>query len=551
MSAHKPRGYQQDLINAIYQSWMGGSMNVLAVLPTGGGKTFVFSLIASLFQGAVCAIAHRKELVVQMSIALAREGVVHRVIGPAKLRKAVTNAHMREFGRPFYDPNARVAVASVDTLINADPADPWFAQVQLWIGDEAHHFQQSNKWGRACALFPNARGLGVTATPVRADRKGLGRDNDGVFDALVVGPSMRELIDEGFLAEYRIYCPPSDIKLVGMKVTDSGDFSPVELRKARRESHLTGDVVQNYLRIAKGLQGITFDVDVDNAAATAAAYRAAGIRAEVVSALTPDELRDSIINRFKAGDLDQLVNVDLFGEGFDVPAVRVVSFARATESYGLYVQQFGRALRILEGKTHGIIIDHVGNVVRHGLPDTVRVWTLDRGERRSKTSTLDVVPLRSCLNENCLQVYERALKCCPFCGSAPVPAGRATPELVEGDLVELDPEVLRRLRADVERIDGDPVPPYGADHMVQGAVIRRHGERQKAQKTLRESMALWAGWQAHQNRPDAEAQKRFWFKFGIDVLSAQTLGAKEASELESRVVSDLLLHNVVKIGNTQ
>lgn len=551
MSAHAPRPYQLNLINSIYASWAGGNRNVLAVLPTGGGKTFVFSVIAAAFPGAVCAIAHRSELVVQMSVALAREGVVHRVIGPASLRRAVTRAHLREFNRSFYDPNARVAVASVDTLVNADPADPWFAQVVLWIQDEAHHVLASNKWGRACELFPNARGLGVTATPLRADGKGLGRHADGLFDDLIVGPSMRGLIDQGYLAPYKVYAPKSDIQLANVRITESGDYSPVELRKARRESHITGDVVQTYLRIAPGLQGITFDVDVESATETAAAYRAAGVSAEVVSAKTPTELRDSIIQRFKAGEILQLVNVDLFGEGFDVPAVRVVSFARPTESYGLYVQQFGRALRILAGKSHGIIIDHVGNIVRHLLPDSPKVWTLDRRERRSAKKLDDVVPLRSCLNEECMQVYERVLKCCPFCGHTPEPAGRSTPEMVEGDLIELDAAVLARLRGEVSRVDGDPVFPYGAAFNVKAAVGRRHEERQGAQKTLRQAMALWAGWQSHQGRPDAEAQKRFWFKFGIDVLSAQTLGATDAGALEGRVVSDLLLNNVVQLGADQ
>lgn len=549
MSAHAPRQYQADLITDVYQEWSSGKPNVLAVLPTGGGKTFVFSHIAAAVQGAVCAIAHRSELVVQMSVALAREGVVHRVIGPSTLRRLVTQAHMREFGRPFYDPNGRVAVASVDTLVGLPENDPWLPQVQLWIQDEAHHVLKTNKWGKACAMFPNARGLGVTATPVRSDGKGLGRHVDGLFDSLVIGPSMRELIEMGYLTEYRVFAAPSDIKLDNVKITDSGDYSPVELRKARHESKITGDVVEHYLRIAKGKQGVTFDVDVESATATARAFNAAGVVAEVVSAKTPAQLRDDVVQRFRQGKIMQLVNVDLFGEGFDLPAIEVVSFARPTKSVGLYTQQFGRALRILQGKTHAIIIDHVGNVVRHGLPDRPRDWSLDRRERRTKKKKMDdAIPLRSCLNESCLNDYERSFKCCPYCGHAPEPAGRATPEQVEGDLEELDPTVLARMRGEVARIDGDPVYPYGADFNVKAAVGRRHEERQGAQKSLRDAMALWAGWQTHQGRTDAETQKRFWFTFGIDMVSAQTLGAREAGELEGRVVSTLLRHNVVAMG---
>lgn len=547
MALHTARPYQQDLMHRIYEQWSSGHRNVLAVLPTGGGKTFVFSSITAALQGPVCAIAHRSELVGQMSVALAREGVVHRVIGPSQLRRSITQAHMREFGRPFYDPNARVAVASVDTLVNSDATDPWFRQVHLWIQDEAHHVLAKNKWGKACEMFPNARGLGVTATPTRSDGKGLGRHASGVFDSLVVGPSMRELIDLGYLAEYRVFAPPSDIKLEMVKITASGDFSPTDLRVARRESHITGDVVQHYLRIAAGKQGVTFDVDVESATDTALAYNRAGVIAEVVSAKTPTELRENIVQRFKAGAVRQLVNVDLFGEGFDLPAIEVVSFARPTESFGLFTQQFGRALRLMEGKDRAIIIDHVGNVVRHGLPDARREWTLDGRAAGTRRKLDDAVPLRSCLNAECMSVYERVLKSCPYCGHTPGPAGRNSPEQVEGDLTELSPDVLERLRGEKDRVDGPPFCPHGAAFNVKVAIVRRHEERQSAQKSLRAQVALWAGWQKHLGRDDAEAHRRFWYRFGLDVLSAQTLGEREAADLETRVAAELLSHNVVPL----
>jgi len=165
---------------------------VLLQLPTGGGKTVILARIIRETAGAVCAIAHRRELVSQISLALAREGVRHRVIGPREVVQFCARYHVEETGRSYYDASSAVAVASVDTLV-AREADlrAWASSVRLWVQDEAHHVLTGNKWGLAAAMFPQARGLGVTATPGRADGRGLGRHADGVFDALVSGPGMR------------------------------------------------------------------------------------------------------------------------------------------------------------------------------------------------------------------------------------------------------------------------------------------------------------------------------------------------------------------------
>ena len=548
-TTHKARDYQDDLSRGVRTHWGQGARNVLAVLPTGGGKSFVVAREVSDYQGAACVIAHRGELVTQLSTALAREGVRHRVVGPDSLRRSITAVHMEEFNRSFYDPGARVAVASVNTLALMDPKDPWVRQVGMWVQDECHHVLAENLWGKACKLFPNAFGLGVTATPLRADGKGLGSHADGLFDAMVVGPSMRELIERGYLSEYRVFAPPSDIDLSKVTTTDSGDFSPPKLREARRRSHITGDVVKHYLRIAPGKLGVTFEVDIDSATETAAAYRAAGVTAEVVSSKTPEALRRQILRRFRAREVLQLVNVDLFGEGFDLPAIEVVSMARPTMSYGLFCQQFGRALRPLDGKTHAIIIDHVSNVIRHRLPDAPREWSLDRRERRARSAADDAIPLRTCLNEECAQVYERVLPACPFCGFAPVPADRSAPEFVDGDLLELDPAVLAALRGEAQRLRDEPVYPPSAGIDVRHAIFKRHSERRVSQSELERTIALWAGWQEHLGRGLNETYRRFYHRFGVDIATAQTLGTREAYALLERVAAELQQHNVLEISN--
>lgn len=524
------RPFQQDVTDQTYASWALGMRNVLLVLPTGGGKTVVFSNIMAANQGPSVAIAHRQELVTQISQALARNGVRHRIIGPAAVARTCTTNHLAELRRNYIDPIGSVAVAGVDTLIRHDQNDPWLKQVNLVVLDEGHHCLAGNKWGKCLLMFINARGLAVTATPLRADGQGLGRHADGLMDTMVVGPGGRELITAKWLTDYRIYAPPSDLDLRDVPLSASGDFSPPKLAQAVHKSHIVGDVVQHYLRIAPGKLGITFAVDVEAAGDIAKAYRAAGVMAEVVSANTPDALRSSILRKFRSREILQLVNVDLFGEGFDLPAIEVVSMARPTQSYGLFAQQFGRSLRLLEGKDYAIIIDHVGNVHRHGLPDAPRNWTLDRRERRSKNDTVSIIPTRTC--PQCTAAYERVYNTCPYCGFYAEPSGRGSPELVDGDLSELDAATLARLRGGIDL----PVA-WHPDAIVQATLRKHHRERTEAQAELRERMAMWGGARTHAGDSLATAQRRFYLTYGCDVATAQTLNAREARELMGRIGS--------------
>lgn len=539
----KLRPYQQELIEGVYSAWDAGASNVMAVAPTGGGKTVVLSEIVRANKGASCTIAHRQELVTQISVALNRNEVPHRIIGPDAVIRLAVRLHMEDAGKSFFNPQARDAVAGVQTLLRRQKdLARWFPSVTLWLTDESHHLQKSNQWGKAVLPFINARGVGFTATPVRGDGKGLGRDSDGVFDTMVEGPSPRWLIDQGYLTDYRIFAPPSDLDLSNVTTSADGDYNKTKLKSAVRKSHVVGDVVKHYLRIAPGKLGITFATDVETATDIAAQFNAAGVPAEVVSAKTPDAERADILRRFRRRELLQLVNVDLFGEGFNLPAIEVVSMARPTQSYSLFAQQFGRALRILEGKEVAIIIDHVGNVQRHGLPDRPRVWTLDGRERRSSGPS-DTIPVTTCGNTDpvCMAVYERIHPCCPYCGFKPEPASRSAPEFVDGDLCELDPATLAQMRGDIEWVDR-PAAEYRTELAAarvpaigQMANVKRHVARQEAQAVLRESIAWWAGHQRAAGRADSESYRRFYFAFGIDVLGAQALGTKEAAELTDRI----------------
>jgi len=570
-TAFSLRPYQADVESRIYSAWNQGARNVMAVLPTGAGKTVLFAKVLADHAGACCAIAHRQELVAQISTALARNHVRHRIIGPTPLIKYIVREHMRETGSSYYDASGSVAVAGVDTLIRrADKLAQWLQTVTLWVQDEGHHILAGNKWGLAAARMPNARGLAVTATPDRADGKGLGREADGIIDALVVGPDQRWMIDQGYLVDYRIFAPPSDMKVdPSMVSAATGDYSQKKLAAAAKASHIVGDVVKHYQRHAAGKRGVTFYPDVETATAGAKQFNQAGVPAEAVSAKTQADIRSRAIQRLRDGDLLQLTNVDIFGEGFDLPAIDVVSMARPTESFSLFCQQVGRALRPVyapgfdlstrEGrlaaiaaspKPHAIILDHVGNVARHGVARELadgrvvidlcyREWSLEGRDKKGKGRPSDAEALTTCLNPDCLQPYLAVQPRCPYCGFKPVPVSTAAPEFVDGDLTELDPLALGEIIRERDRIDAAPQYPANASPVVRVAINKRHTERQKAQAELRDAISWWAAWQKQAGREDAESYRRFWHAFGIDIATAQTLGAREARELAEKVTAKL------------
>ena len=566
---------QRAHVGAIRAELMRGAKAVLGVVPTGGGKTVEMGHLFSEHDGCSIGIAHRQQLIWQMSLALGRFGLPHRIIGGNSLVKQIVGLQMRKLGRSFYNPQARIGVAGVDTLARKTlTSDPWFNQITLWQTDEAHHCQKENKWGEAVQLFPNAIGIGWTATPARADGSGLGIATDGIFDSLVVGENMRWHIDNGYLTDYRIFCPASDIDLHDVNITASGDYSPGPLAKAVHESHIVGDVVEWYLKLAAGKLGLTFAVDVAHAIEISEAFNRAGVPAAVITGDTDPSVRATLFARFERRELMQIVSVDILGEGTDVPAVEVVSMARPTASFVLYSQQFGRVLRLLIAdflmntwgdftalqrlafiasslKPVGLIIDHVGNTIRHnGPPDRERAWTLARRPRASRGKNGGPVPVRPCTG--CSQPYERVFKVCPYCKTpAPPPAGRDRPEMVDGDLVELDPKTMSRMVEEAARVMGAPVLPHGVPAHAARSVHAKWIDRQRAQETLRYQIAVYGGWREKLGESMSEAQRRFYFTFGADVLSAMALGAAEAAELEARVMAVLIGANVVDAGTAR
>ena len=404
-----------------------------------------------------------------------------------------------------------------------------------------HHCIQGSTWEKVTNMLPNAHGLGVTATPIRADRKGLGRHANGLFDELVIGPTMRDLIDRGRICDYRLFSPNNDIDLSNVPTTSGGDFSPEPLRDAVHKSHIVGDCVNHYLKFGEGKQFLMFTVDVESAISQAEAFRQAGISCEAVSGKTEPTVRMNAIRNVKNRTIRGLVNCDLFGEGTDLPEVEVVIMGRPTQSYGLFVQQFCRPLTKLPGKDFGIVIDAVRNTRisvgdteygRHPLPDAPIKWSLDTAPKRVKSVDENQIMIRVC--QACSGAYDKVVYgfSCPYCMFKNLPAERSKPEQVDGDLSELTPEALAAMRGQIEVVQHLPKIPYNATQVIENSIKKRYREHMDALALLKEVIAIWAA-----SKTDiGKAQREFYLTFGIDVMTAQTLKTKDALLLIERVL---------------
>lgn len=389
-----------------------GVRNVLIQGATGIGKT---ALTAHMFmtassRGRICAFGvHRAELIRQAAATFDRVGIRYGIVSP---------------NHPM-DTSARVQICSIDTWRNRVSRLPRFDFI-AW--DEAHHTAAAT-WAKLHEAYPDAYHVGLTATPQRLDGRGL-RD---YFSELVCGPSMRWLIDEGWLSPYRYF--------------DAGE--------EQDEKKLFGDIVRNYLQIACGKRAIYFCRTVQHSIDTAAAFRERGIPAAHVDANTPADERLLTMRRFEAGEIIVLTNAALFSEGVDVPGVEVVGLARKSESLTWYLQCVGRGLRpvyspglslntarerklaIAAGpKPSAIILDHAGLRRLHGRPCDDRIWTLDGCVSSEAGGSAG----RRC--PQCFAMNKVASDRCSECGYKWPKGSRKEPGVVDGDLREAEDDLM-------------------------------------------------------------------------------------------------------------
>jgi superfamily II DNA or RNA helicase len=292
----------------------------------------------------VVILAHRAEILEQIDSALTLFGVGHGIIAA---------------GYPSA-PNELVQVASVFTVVNRLARIGHF---DLIITDEAHHCAAAT-WKTILAVFSGAKVLGVTATPLRLD---------DIFEELVLGPTVRTLIDEKYLAPYVAFGPKIAPDLSRAKKS-LGDYQQDQLAEIMSDAVVIRSAVTEYRRLCPGAPAIAFCVDIDHSLNVTKAFCDDGWRAAHVDGTTHRDERRDLIAALADGRLDILCNCGLISEGLDVPGVEAVTLLRPTMSRALYLQQVGRGLR--PGKPRAVILDHAGCTLRHGLPDAPHEWTL-------------------------------------------------------------------------------------------------------------------------------------------------------------------------------
>jgi superfamily II DNA or RNA helicase len=411
------RPYQADFVSRFEKAVHEGKRRILGVGPTGCGKTIIFAAIARAATGRhrrVLVLAHRRELIKQTSSKLYAVGVGHGIILS---------------GWPTRS-GERVQVASISTLharavrtsaMVLPPAD-------LIIVDEAHH-ARARTYRRLIKAYPDAVTLGLTATPCRGDGRGLGN----VFDVLIEGPSVAELIAAGYLVPTVVYAPTRP-DLTGIRV-ERGDYVESQLAECMDQQHLVGDTVEYWLKLAERRPTVVFATGVTHSLHIRDQFRAAGVLAEHIDGSTPVDERDAILARLAAGTIEVVCNCAVLTEGWDRPEVSCLVLARPTKSLGLYLQMAGRVLRPSPGKIDALILDHAGAVFQHGFPDDPIEWTLAEDRRaenkvHSARGQYKAPELTTCPECSAVRFEGQP---CPVCHWRPVVKAEAV-EIAEGEL---------------------------------------------------------------------------------------------------------------------
>lgn len=450
----KLRPYQNDAVGAIRDKYLNGFRSPLLVLPTGGGKTIIFSYISdqSASRGKrILILVHRIELLRQTQDA---------IISKTGQRCGLINAN--------YTPDLRapIQVASVQTLLSRMDYIFSVFKPDLIVIDEAHHALAAS-WRKIIDANPHSWLLGVTATPTRTDGTGLGVSAGGYFDCMVEGPEPSWLIENGFLVRPRVFGSKNSIDLSDVDMV-AGDYKKNQLGKKLDKPTITGDAVEHYSKLCPGDPCVVFCVSVEHAEHVAEQFRSAGYRAVSADGKLDDYERKKRLGGLATGEVQVLTTCDLISEGTDIPAITCAILLRPTASLGLFIQQVGRALRpvyadgydleTVEGRIMAIamsrkpfayILDHVGNWKQHGFPDEKREWSLDGQPKRGKSAVkeqTDAMGLKIKQCPQCFAIHEYADKC-PECLYEYPEDSAKPPKQIDGELRELtneDKELIKR-----------------------------------------------------------------------------------------------------------
>ena len=417
------RPYQEDLIMKTRLS-LARSKHTLIILPTGGGKTILaafMALGASLKDRRIMFTCHRDFLLDQTSEAFSNLNIPHSFVAP---------------GRP-YNTFDNVIIASVDTLKRR------YKKIQtpdILIVDEAIHAAAAG-WSKIIKHYQNegCMTIGLCACSERSSGEGLGQ----WFKEIVIGPSMEWLIENGYLSKYKIFAPQKQ-DLSKIKVR-SGEYAIEEISDLMNKPSITGCAIDEYKKIASGKQGVAFCCSIEHSRAVCAAFNQSGFSAVHIGADTKKPERKKMLQDFRNGKIKILTAVDIFSEGFDLPAVEYAALLRPTKSLNIFLQQIGRVLRAHPGKEFAYISDHANNVHTFGLPDEVREWTLEDRKKKKRGDVEKSVKVMQC--EKCYHCA-KPFTVCPNCGHEREIQGREV-EQISGNLVELkkaEIEAIRRMK---------------------------------------------------------------------------------------------------------
>lgn len=376
------RDYQQVAKENIFSQWNYVD-NILYQMPTGTGKTRLFtSIIRDIniwgLRHNICyrilVIAHRSELIEQSSRSLDRYHIKHGVL-------AGTMKHKRDLMQA-------IQVASIQTITH--PANQCLLddlKFDFIIIDEAHH-AVANSYQKLWEFCPSSKRLGVTATPWRMNNSGFAH----VFDAYIPSMTIKDFIQKGWLATYQYYSIPTSSELVksieSIREFDiEGDYKNSALVEVCDTSKIRAQLYDSYEKNVLGKKGIIYSISREHSEHICMQYRSRGVAIENIDSKTPAKVREKVIQAFRNGEIDIIVNVDIFSEGFDCPDIEFIQLARPTKSLVKYIQQVGRGLR-KNGDKKCIILDNVGMYSRFGLPDEERDWVaFFYGEEKEPTST--------------------------------------------------------------------------------------------------------------------------------------------------------------------
>lgn len=445
------RDYQDTAVHDIRLAFRQHK-RVILVLATGAGKTVVFSHIAlsAATKGRrVLILAHRDQLIKQAS----------RKLNDNNLRHGIIMAG--------YTPDyaASVQLASVQTLVRR--LDKVRFKPDLIIIDECH-LSAAASYLKVLEAFQDALVLGVTGSPCRLDNKPLGREFGGVYDFMVTGISIRQLIERGFLVRPSVYAPAEQIDLSGIKKS-MGDYKTDELAAVVDKPKLIGDAVDQYQKICPGVPAVAWCVTVQHAQHVADEFNARGIKAVMLCGEHDTAYRDDTLKQLATGEVQVVTFVGILVEGVDVPEIGAVLMLRPTMSLASYLQVIGRGLRPAPGKDCCYVLDHAGLSFKHGLADEEREWSLDWGEKKKKgkkketDAPVDVIQCKGCYavfspDAGRLAATVRTIAdptfsaacCCPGCGKVVETKARKL-EQQDGELQEITPEMAERMRKNKQR----------------------------------------------------------------------------------------------------